>query len=511
VYNVVKKNKKMKNQNDEFVQTQENVLTQEEQIFKNLVEQNSSLYKAPSGEIYQVYLEEAGTSSHSYQEIHSNYGKNNKYDADVDYQRLKDQHPLETKKKILNDILMGERVGRIVVYKKPGTRENFEVVDGKQRIEIMRDFVLSKLKLNGKYAASFWARYYSYLLEFPSQDSVKCNSLKKQLAQNKSIPDVKFGILPSRLQDSIMGTPFDIAKITDVKFRNIKTDKPIQLGHPDYNEEIAKNQITKKFGKLNSQVAQAKPEDTVYGQTNDIVILSRKFVQTQHPLLTALNIDVENSLIESKEQREFAFSIIKCLSMFEKNKNGNYFVDWAPKTKTIQDLIIDNKIDELNVDNERFMDFMTMTLRKTLSQKFVVNGEDKFIKVPEELIGGGKKISHLILLCSLRVLFGKITSDNKLMGKYFSEGGPNNTFFRFTQRLFDYLSLLSTASKKDLNSFINGEESPVMKYGLQEDYFDSVNYQIIQDVVMLNKNNGTLGKDFREKISKLINLLDTKF
>jgi hypothetical protein len=93
----------MKNQNDEFVQTQEIALTQEEQIFKNLVEQNSSLYKAPSGEIYQVYLEEAGTSSHSYQEIHSNYGRNNKYDADVDYQRLKDQHPLETKKKILLD------------------------------------------------------------------------------------------------------------------------------------------------------------------------------------------------------------------------------------------------------------------------------------------------------------------------------------------------------------------------------------------------------------------------
>jgi hypothetical protein len=308
-----------------------------------------------------------------------------------------------------------------------------------------------------------------------------------------------------------MGTPFDIAKITDVKFRNIKTDKPIQLGHPDYNEEIAKNQITKKFGKLNSQVAQAKPEDTVYGQTNDIVILSRKFVQTQHPLLTQLNIDTENSISENKEQREFAFSIIKCLSMFEKNNNGNYFVDWAPKTKTIQNLIIDNRIDELSLDNTRFMDFMAVTLRKTLSQKFVVDGEDKFIKVPEELIGGGKKISHLILLCSLRVLFGKIISDNKLMGKYFSDGGPNNTFFRFIQRLFDYLSLLSTASKKDLNSFINSEESPVMKYGLQEDYFDSVNYQIIQDVVMLNKNNGTLGKDFRGKISKLINLLDTKF
>lgn len=510
MYNeIVKKTKIMLQKNDELVQAQETALSQEELIFKNLIEQNPSLYKAPSGEIYQIYLEESGTESSSYETIHSNYGKNCKYDADVDYQRLKDQHKPESKKKILHDILMGERVGRIVVYRKPGTVDNFEVVDGKQRIEMLRSFISGELKLTGKYAASFWARFYLYLVNPSPKDSVLCNNLKKSLANNKSVPDVKFQELPSRLQDRIKGTKFDIATITEVKFRNIKTDLPIQLGHPDYNEELAKNQITRKFGKLNSQVAQAKPEDTVYGQTNDVVTFSRKFVRTSHPLLSNLGIETGKE-IDNKQQREFAFNLITCLVMFEKNKNGNYFIDWAPRTKTIQDLIIDNKVDELSDLNLRFLDFLGQTIRKLLSQKYHIDNEEKYIKFPNELVGKQKKVVHLVLLCSLRIFFEKVMNDRNLFKKYFNEGGPNNSFGRFFQMFLEYLSLLSLASKKDREQFVSTPESPVMRYNLGNDYFDLQNFQILDEVILLNKNNGVLGQKFRDKISKLIDLVNSK-
>jgi hypothetical protein len=499
----------MSNNLNELVQTQQNVQSDEELIFQKLIQKNPTIYKSPSGEIYQVYLVEENSFGQTFHSIYQNYGKGNTYDADVDYQRLKDQHKLESKRKILHDILMGERVGRIVLYRKPGTIDMYEVVDGKQRIEIMRDFIQNKLKLTDKYAASFWARYYTYLNN-NSIDSIKANKIKRSLIKDKSVPDVKFESLPMKLQNKILDTTFEIAKIREVEFRNIKTDKTIQIGHPDYSQELARKCIEKKFGKINSQVAVSKPEDTIYGQTSEIVIESRKFVRSSHPLLSMLNIEIQDRSVDTKSQREFAFQIIKCLIMFEKNKNEKYLIDWAPKSKTIQDLILDGKVDELSEDNQKFLEFLKFTIGKVLSKPFLIDGKEFFIKVPSEFLGSGKKIIHLTLLCSLKMTYDKIVTDKEFMKKYFSDGGPNNRFFIYIQHLFNFLSLLSLASKKDLKLSLDSPDSPVKKYNLQDDYFDTENFEIIENVILLNRNNGNLGRNFREKLSKLINLINSK-
>ena len=181
----------------------------------------------------------------------------------------------------------------------------------------MRSFIKGTLTLQGKLAASFWAKYLPYLNQY-GFESVSVNQIKHQIAFGKQIKEVVFKELPNNLKDDILQIGFDVSIIKKVLFQNIFTTTPIGFGHPDYDEDIARKAIIKKFSKLNTQVKQADAIDTIYGQPSNFVVESRDFVRILHPYLNEIGVTLDGEC-ETESQRQFAMVLIKTLMIFEKN------------------------------------------------------------------------------------------------------------------------------------------------------------------------------------------------
>ena len=479
-------------------------------VVQKLIESNPDLYKCDeSGNVYHIILEEDGSKNMTFESINRSWGKDQKYDAEIDYQRLKDRHKKTAQRKILHDILIGEKVGRFVFYQKPQTIERFEVVDGKQRMEIMRSFIKGTLTLQGKLAASFWAKYLPYLNQY-GVESVSVNQIKHQIAFGKQIKDVVFKELPSNLRDDILQIGFDVSIIKKVLFQNIFTTTPIGFGHPDYDEDIARKAIIKKFSKLNTQVKQADTIDTIYGQTSDFVVESRDFVRILHPYLNEIGVTLDTEC-ETDSQRQFAMVLVKTLMIFEKNKTGKYLVDWAASPKTLETLICDGVADNLSEQSQKFIKvFLKKTLRKIFSETYLKTDKEGYVVVPDEFKGVKKTTINLILFISLYTFYKKMVESYDFRKKYMNDGEPTNRMFRFIQELLNYVSIASLASKNENEKEAVKEASPIIRYGLIDDWVDINKGDLLRKMMNLNLHNAGKGKDFRNTISLVIDMIDNK-
>ena len=94
--------------------------------------------------------------------------------------------------------------------------------------------------------------------------------------------------------------------------------------------------------------------------------------------------------------------------------------------------------------------------------------------------------------------------------KYINDGEPTNRMFRFIQELLNYVSIASLASKNENEKEAVKENSPIIRYGLINDWVDINKGDLLRKMMNLNLHNAGKGKDFRNTISSLIDMIDEK-
>ena len=244
--------------------------------------------------------------------------KDEKFDVKINCQRQADQWDRAKKSQFILSILTGKDLSEIIVYKKPDENETdvkYAVIDGKQRITTLRDFLNNELvlKLGSKEEPHYLdGRKFSKVidengntifegLEEDYQDIIRNRELRIEELINYTVDEAEEQF---KLKNS--GVAVNLSQILKL---DIKEDRADKL------KALVEDEVTEKF-KIGKK---AKSRDVV----RDVIIKSILLIN--NPDIASFSTkDIYNELnkLENKEFNAACKKLEKAFAVIRKNIKG---------------------------------------------------------------------------------------------------------------------------------------------------------------------------------------------
>lgn len=477
---------------------------------KRLVDDKTQqLYKGPiTGKHYLVYIQEQPGHPISVAYIENEFGLEKKVNPKPNYQRPTGQHSAKIQKGILLDFLCGERVGTLVLYQRENHFQQ-ELVDGGQRIDIIRKFIKGKLSLTGQQAAKFWAYYLPDIIRGHEQKydtvlQVESNKILKAIANNKSIPTVKFENLPPNLKNTIRGLTFDSKLINKIVFTCIEDGTTLTHNCPDFEKQKVIDMVRAKFTKLNLQQKPVQPIHQIWGSSDDYNIKSRSFVETNPSIMDAFGYHLNNDESESDQEitRTFNDLIVRSMLGFDSK------IKWGLGiAKVAENLLETNYDDDIPQEPNSFgfIEFLSKRLNNAFQGEFY-DGTNRLRKVElaREMVGVGQKaVMQRLYILSL-MEFWKFIRETKKSGKYLNGEIPTERLYLFVELLSKIISTVSmrTIEKEQFEN----DEKPLKKYGLYNLY--QTNQKLFDNLMRLGGHSQKDDYLLKPTLKSIVELID---
>ena len=460
-----------------------------------------------TGKHYLVYISETPGHQVSVSTIMEDYKSDGLVNPKPAYQRPAGQHSPKVQKGILLDFLCGERVGTIVLY-QPENRYQQELVDGGQRVDIIRKFVNSKLTLSGQQAAKFWAYYLPDIIrghEEKKDESLQleCNKLLKAIGTNKNVPVVKFDALPYNVRQSIRKLTFDVKVISQIVFKCIEDGTKLTYTCDDYDEGKVIEMVRAKFNKLNLQQKPVQPIHQIWGSRDECNIKSRGFVETYPAIMSAFgyNLDEDGSTKDEEVTRTFNDLLVRSMLGFDEK------VKWGLGIQKVAENLLDAVYDDeipAQPNAFGFIDFMRTRLGKVFSSKFGdKNNVVRKVELAREMVGVGQKaVMQRLFILSL-MEFWMFLKENNKASKYMSGENLYDSMYNYMELLSKVISTVTmrTLEKEDYGK----ADKPLKKYGLMGMY--ETNQKLFDNLIRLgghSQKDHTLVKPTLRSIVELV-------
>lgn len=477
---------------------------------KRLVDSRTQqLYKGPvTGKHYLVYCQEQPGQPISVASIETEFGEDKKVNPKPKYQRPTGQHSSKIQKGILLDFLCGERVGTLVIYQRENHFQQ-ELVDGGQRIDIVRKFIKGKLVLTGQQAAKFWAYYLPDIIrghenKYDSALQVDSNKILKAIGSNKTMPTVKFESLPYNLKNTIRQLTFDSKFINSIVFKCIEDGSTLTFESPDFDRQQVIDMVRAKFTKLNLQQKPVQPIHQIWGSSDDYNIKSRSFVETIPSIMSALGYHLENNEGDSDQEitRTFNDLIVRSMLGFD-NK-----IKWGLGIAKVAENLLETNYDD-NIPEEPnsfgFIDFFTKRLDKSFQGEFYDRTNKlRKVELAREMVGVGQKaVMQRLYILSL-MEFWKFLRETKNVGKYINGEIPTEKLYLFVELLSKVISTVSmrTIEREQFHS----EEKPLKKYGLFNLY--QTNQKLFDNLMRLGGHSQKDDYLLKPTLRSIVELID---
>jgi hypothetical protein len=194
------------------------------------------------------------TANHQIDALKKDY-EGGKLKANLEYQRYNNAWGPQQKGSLIVSILQNYPIGEIIrnkVNSPNGVSEEFEIVDGYQRLTAISEFMNDQFALNPENSKKIIE---SYLPHFKLSNSKISLGILKNFESNENVR-LKFKSLPKTIQDKISETEVSVATLSnwDIKevieyFRRVQEGKP--LTNADKLHTI-QTELTSNLKKLSS-------------------------------------------------------------------------------------------------------------------------------------------------------------------------------------------------------------------------------------------------------------------
>ena len=461
-----------------------------------------------TGKHYLIYIDEKPGNPVSVSEIVDDYSVNGRVNPRPAYQRPAGQHSPKIQKGILLDFLCGERVGTLVLY-KPENRRQLELVDGGQRSDIVRRFVNNKITLTGQQAAKFWAYYLPSIIKGHSQSvdstlQVDCNKLLKAIANNKTIPMVKYENLPYNVRSEIRRLTFDSKYIHKIVFQCIEEDIELTCESADYDESKVIEMVRAKFNKLNLQQKPVQPIHQIWGSRDEYNIKSRGYVESLPGLMASFGYFMSDDYSTKDEEiiRTFNDLLVRSMLGFDGK------IKWGLGISKVAENILDGVYgDEIpNSPNSfTFIDFMKTRLDKVFNTTFYdKENVNRKVELAREMVGVGQKaVMQRLLVLSLMEFYIYIQKENKI-SKYISGETLHDSLFNYVELLSKVISCVSMRTLD--NDEYGNVEKPLKKYGLHNMYLK--NKKLFDNLIRLGGHSQKDDNLVKSTLGDIVKLVD---
>jgi hypothetical protein len=467
------------------------------------------LYKGPiTGKHYLVYVQEQPGQPISVAYIENEFGVDRRVNPKPKYQRPTGQHSSKIQKGILLDFLCGERVGTLVLYQRENHFQQ-ELVDGGQRIDIVRKFIKGKLTLTGQQAAKFWAYYLPDIIrgheqKYDTELQIDSNKILKAIGSNKTMPAVKFENLPYNLKNTIRQLTFDSKLINSIVFKCIEDGSTLTYESPDFDKQQVIDMVRAKFTKLNLQQKPVQPIHQIWGSSDDYNIKSRSFVETTPSIMGAFGYHLNNDDSDSDQEitRTFNDLIVRSMLGFDDK------IKWGLGiAKVAENLLETNYDDNIPQDPNSFgfVEFLTKRLDKAFEGDFYDRTNKlRKVELAREMVGVGQKaVMQRLYILSL-MEFWKFLRETKKSQKYLNGEIPTERLYHFVELLSKVISTVSMRTiEKELFS---NDEKPLKKYGLYTLY--QTNQKLFDNLMKLGGHSQKDDYLLKPTLRSVVELID---
>lgn len=461
-----------------------------------------------TGKHYLVYITEVGGQQVSVSTIMEDYKMDGQVNPKPAYQRPAGQHSPKVQKGILLDFLCGERVGTIVLY-QPENRYQQELVDGGQRVDIIRKFVNGKLTLTGQQAAKFWAYYLPEIIrghqnKVDEQLQIECNKLLKAIGTNKNVPTVKFENLPYNVRQSIKKLTFDVKIISQIVFKCIEDDTKLTYTSSDYDEQKVIEMVRAKFNKLNLQQKPVQPIHQIWGSRDEYNIKSRGYVESYPGLMSAFGYNLEHDGSTKDEEVIRTFNDLLVRSMLGFDEKVKWGLGIQKVAENLLDAVYDDEIPALP-NAFGFIDFMKSRLGKAFNSKFSdKNNILRKVELAREMVGVGQKaVMQRLFILSLMEFWIFLKENNKA-SKYMSGENLYDNIYNYIELLSKVISTVTmrTMEKEDYGQ----SDKPLKKYGLYGMY--QSNQRVFDNLIRLGGHSQKDHHLVKPTLRSIVELVD---
>ena len=194
------------------------------------------------------------TANHQVDALKKDY-EGGKLRANLQYQRYNNAWGPQQKNSLIVSILQNFPIGEIIrnkVTSIDGISEEFEIVDGFQRLTAISEYMNDNFSLNSDNSKKIIE---SYLPHFKLSDNKSIISILKNYESDGNIR-IKFKNLPKTLQDKILTTEVSVATLSNWDNKDvIEYFRRVQEGKPLTNADklhTIQTELTSKLKKLSS-------------------------------------------------------------------------------------------------------------------------------------------------------------------------------------------------------------------------------------------------------------------
>ena len=504
----------------------EEIREQIKEVLKNGSLKNT--YIDVDGNLCFIKLEDVQGPSISFFSLFKNYGVGKVYDPTPKIQRRDKQHNSADRKQILLSYIGKEDLGKLLLvdknYLEPHQyvndgNDSYYIIDGRQRSSIIVEFLNGILKLKGDDAADFWKWFmtdsFIYSDKLTGDDETNANKIVKTISSGK-IPQVVFPNLIDEIKNHIM-EKFSIQTVVVKpqvwKLTNRMMEK---VDETLWNMERIQDAISRKFTDINKYVKKIDNKDIIRTSGVDVVRKVWDFLEDKPTIAKEMGytlVDVlENGFYrfdDTNEVRKLQILITRALCIYDKH------LQWGSSENILQKKILKGEKLSFTTKASSIWGFWKKIIGNKIFDESYFDGHERNFKLPTEFVGSNTDIMKLKFFLTTIYLCEIMLKDNYGSNfGYFTGGNPTRKFYKLLETVSVYLSLGKMANLQP--SEYNREDSPLVKYGLGNEFysntiFDGVEVsELLNKVMILYKHNQKVGKDSENTLKTLIKYCETK-
>jgi hypothetical protein len=465
------------------------------------------------GVLYLITIVEKTNLAISFKSIKKHFGKNNNYNPDAEYQRRGEQHTDPTRRDILISILSGENVGLIVL--KQNQDMTWDIVDGKQRMEVVYDFLNNKLEITSDKAGDFWKLFLNNRFLYKEhisdkQDLLSTNKILDKI-KNGKFPKVKFEALPSYIQEHIIDEFQLNGIVAEVQVKNLNTNVLVYENEEIYNKKEVGKSILKKFIDINKNKKVISSSDILWASNKDCILEHREFLSTLPRMGNAFNYVLKikegsNDLDDTNEIRKFMILLARASMIYQGD------LSWGDSEKKLVSLVLEKDNGDFSTKTREIFEKMISCFEKGLfSQTYFHANSEKELKIQQEFTSSRSDILKLSYFTMMWYLTKHIEMNPN---EYMKAGEGKIKLFKLVEKISEYLTLGKLANINYTEW--NRDDLPLMKYSLgkefySEEYFEDIKItDLLHKVKDLNQHQAGLSKDYSNTFTKLIRYAESK-
>jgi len=488
------------------IETKERInLLLEETPLKNTYTKN--------GVHYLITIVEKEGLELSFKKILKHFGKNKKYNPDAEYQRRGEQHTDPTRRDILISILSGENIGLIVMKQNPD--ETWDIIDGKQRMEVVYDFLTNHLEISTDKSADFWKLFLNDRFLYrenitDKKDLMTVNKILNKIQEGK-FPKVKYEDLPTFIQEFIIDEFQLNGIVANVNVKNLSNNTILYENEENYSKKEVGKAILKKFIDINKNKKVISSSDILWASGKDCILENREFLSTLPNMGNIFGYQLKyktgsHDLDDTNEVRKFMILLARASMIYQGD------LSWGDSEKKLVSLVLEkDKGDFSDRTTEVFEKMISCFEKGLFSQTYFQGNLEKELYIQPEFTSTR---SDILKLTYFTMMWYVVEHIEKNPNEYMKAGEGKTKLFKLVEKVSEYLTLGKLANIN--HDEWNRNDLPLKKYDLANEFFSTEKFEdieigeLLKKVKDFNQHQAGLSRDYEQTFKKLIKYSETK-